>query len=320
MLALSFASLCASAVWPTLGVVFNNTNWCFSKGLLCVLHFMLSLPGGLSFVGRPHFPAPKCELTVFDLGNGGATHVRAEGADWLLDCGQGYDYRSVVLPYLRSRGVNGLDGLVLTHGSAPHIGAASSVLEDLHPQIVVDSALKDRSRLHREFQATLEKKETGRRIVTRGDVIEMGPDARFRVLFPPAGWEKSAADDKAIVLLLEAGGERVLFTFDSGFSTEEWLLRNEPDLRADLLVKGLHSKDLSGTPDFLARVRPQVIICAPPRLGASTNLDEWAEEVRQSGCALFRQDQTGAVQVTIRNGQFRAEGFANGQAFRSRTR
>jgi beta-lactamase superfamily II metal-dependent hydrolase len=140
------------------------------------------------------------------------------------------------------------------------------------------------------------------------------------VLFPPAGWEKSAADDKALVLLLEAGGERALFTFDSGFSTEEWLLQNEPELHADLLVKGQHGKDLSGTPDFLARVHPRVVICAPPRLGASTNLDEWAEDVRERGIELFRQDQTGAVQVTIRPGTLRADGFVNGQTFRSRAR
>ena len=46
-------------------------------------------------------------------------------------------------------------------------------------------------------------------------------------------------------------GRRVLFTSDSGYATEQWLLENEPDLRADILVKGQHGKDLSGTPGFL---------------------------------------------------------------------
>ena len=209
VLALGLASLAASAALPVLGLIFNNANYCCATALYEVLRFFAAAPGGFIYVGHPRLPpTPACELTVLDLGNGGATHLRGRTEpDWLIDCGQGYEYDHVVLPYLRLHGVNSLDGLALTHGSAPHIGAALSVLNDFHPPVVVDSGLKDRSSARRHIHTTLEDRQTGKRIVTRGDVIEISPRARLRVLYPPAGLERPRRTTKALVLLLEAGGE-----------------------------------------------------------------------------------------------------------------
>ena len=49
--------------------------------------------------------------------------------DWLFDPGGERDFKRVVRSYLRSRGVNRLDGLVLTHGDATHIGGADAVMQ-----------------------------------------------------------------------------------------------------------------------------------------------------------------------------------------------
>jgi competence protein ComEC len=139
------------------------------------------------------------------------------------------------------------------------------------------------------------------------------------VLYPPAGLQRSSADDKALVLRLEAAGRRILFTSDSGYPTEQWLIDNEPDLRADILVKGQHAKDLSGTPDFLRAVHPQAIISAPPEYGASPEAhDEWAESVKSQGIALFRQEKTGGVRIAITRKALEIAGFLNGQTLISR--
>jgi beta-lactamase superfamily II metal-dependent hydrolase len=108
---------------------------------------------------------------------------------------------------------------------------------------------------------------------------------------------------------------------DSGFTTEQWLLENEPDLRSDIVIKGQHAKDLSGTLDFLARVQPQAVICTALGYGESpAKLDPWRHEVEQRGVAVFRQDHCGAVQIEIRDHAFELRGFVNGQTFRSRAR
>jgi beta-lactamase superfamily II metal-dependent hydrolase len=66
--------------------------------------------------------------SALDLKSGGALHIRTPESDWLCDTGSLRDYDRVVRQYLRSRGVNRLDGLILTHGDAGHIGGGCGVL------------------------------------------------------------------------------------------------------------------------------------------------------------------------------------------------
>ncbi|HYR57321.1 MAG TPA: ComEC/Rec2 family competence protein, partial [Chthoniobacteraceae bacterium] len=299
VLALGLATTLSAPIWLRLALLFNNANWLVAKAFLFVLRISAEMPGGYIYVEWPHFaPSPACELTVLDLGEGGGIHLRSGARDWLLDCGSGTEYNRTVLPYLRSRGVNSLDGLLLTHGDAHHIAGAFAALDDFRPRCLVDSPVHDRSPTRSVLHAHFAARRIGKAIFERGDFLRVAPGASLRVLFPPAGLKRNMADDKAFVLQLESAGTRVLFMSDSGFSTEQWLLENEPDLRSDVLVKGHHAKDISGTPDFLARVQPQAVICTqfdPMRSVAP--LDAWEKDVVARGIAVFRQDRTGAVRV-----------------------
>jgi beta-lactamase superfamily II metal-dependent hydrolase len=92
-------------------------------------------------------------------------------------------------------------------------------------------------------------------------------------------------------------------------------------LRSDIVIKGQHAKDISGTLDFLARVQPQAVICSALGYGElPAKLDPWEQNVEQRGIAVFRQDRCGAVQIDIRDHGFELRGFVNGQTFRSRAR
>jgi competence protein ComEC len=321
VLALGLATVLMATVWTTGAMLFSNANWLCAKTLLLVVKGFALLPGGHVYVeARRPVGGVAAELTLLDLGTGAAAHLRTGGRNWLIDCGDAANYGRTVLPYLRSRGVNRLDGLLLTHGDVQHIGAAGSLISDFVPRQIVDSVLRDRSptraRLHRDLAA----RGIGKGLYQRGDTIRISESATARVLYPPVGLARQAADDKALVLRIESAGTRVLLMSDSGFSTEQWLLDNEPDLRSDLLVKGHHSKDLSGTPDFVRHVAPQAIVCgrsssddtAPP-------LDGWERQFAPT--PIFRQDRTGAVRIDLyHGGRFEVRGFVGGQTFRSRAR
>ena len=112
-----------------------------------------------------------------------------------------------------------------------------------------------------------------------------------------------AAEREALVCCIEADGMRVLLMSDAGFFTEQWLLANEPDLHADALVMGWHDKDFSGTPDFLSRVQPRVIVCSEPPFGATPEkFAAWKAPLEQNGARVFPQKECGAVQMELRAG------------------
>jgi len=322
VLAASTGSLLMAAVWKPLALSFNNANWAFASLLVGLLKFCTSLPAGYFYVETPRLSrSPTAEIEALDLGDGGAIHLRTGGKDWLIDCGNASAYERIVLPYLRSRGVNNLNGLVFAHGSTRHLGAAISVLDDFHPRAVAESVLMDRSPAHKRVHTELAQRKIGKALYERGDAIRLTDSVALRVLYPPAGLKRGPADDKALVLQLDCDGARVLFMSDSGFSTEQWLLENEPDLRSDLIIKGRHAKDFSGTLDFLARVQPQAIVCGSLPFGKQVEtLNAWENDTTQQGIVVFRQDHVGAVNVKIRDGRLEVRAFVGGQAFLSRVR
>lgn len=318
ILALGLFAVLTAPLSGFLAMLFNNANWACAKLLLLSVEVFAHLPGGHTYVETPRsfFAKPAVELTVFDLRDGGAIHLRSGSENWLIDCGHRFEYERIVLPYLRSRGVNRLDAFILTHGDARHIGAAQDVWRELNPVALFDSALKDRSQTRRQLHKALAEQQRGKRLLSRGDTAEVTGPVRLEVLYPPTGISRSVADDKALVLRLTVAGRRVLLMSDSGFATERWLMENEPDLSADVLVKGWHSKDLSGTTDFLSRVRPQVIIANATN--APEALDPLTIWSAQQSAALFHQEETGAVQVAIRhNGNLTIKATVTDRTFRS---
>jgi competence protein ComEC len=310
-----------------LATLFNNSNWLVAHAVLWTVRFFAQLPGGHLYVELPRaHAAPLCEITVFDLGAGASVHVRSARRDWLFDTGSAFSFENVVRPYLRTRGVNSLDGLLVSHGNSGHVGGALVALDDFSPREIADSPVRDRSPSRRALHAQLAARHIGKGIYQRGDWVLLLPAARARILYPPPGISVGSASDKALVLQLECGGSRVLFTWDSGFFTERWLMENEPDLKSDILVKGQHPSDISGTLDFIDAVAPQVIVCSVPERVQSLRpvfanagiTDEWARAVAARGIALFRQDQTGAVRIELQPDDFTVRAFLGDQSFRKR--
>ncbi|MEO6742681.1 MAG: ComEC/Rec2 family competence protein [Chthoniobacteraceae bacterium] len=323
VLALGLMSLLCATFSAKLVMLVNQANWVTAKALLASLALFSKAPGGYIYVEVPQFARkPACEITSLEVGDGAAIHIRSGDGDWLVDCGGAHAYDNTLLPYLRSRGVNRLDGIFLTHGDTAHLGAATSVFADFHPRSVADTIYSDRSPSRRDVHAHLAAAKFGRRYLQRGDEILLGKDATLKVLFPPPGIVRTQADDKALVCRIEAAGLRVLLMSDAGFPTERWLLENETDLRADVIVTGWHSRDISGTPDFLSRVQPVAAVCSRPPFGTPpARLAEWEDNVRALGAKPFQQDRSGAVRIELREDDgLTLRTFLGGHVLRSRAR
>jgi competence protein ComEC len=323
VLAGGLLSMVAAPFSSWLSVVFNNANWALTKTILGAVHLFAQMPGGHFYVEHPHWPSgAPLEINALDLKSGAAVHVRIGNRDWLFDAGPTRDYDRVVREYLRARGVDRLEGLVLTHGDAAHIGGASGVLRDFHPREVIDTMAGDRSSIHRQFIDLLATDRRLRRLCQAGDEFKLSREVTARILFPPAIFEGERADDQALVIqLVVSGKSRVLLMSDSGSATEKVLLRNYSDLRSDILIKGQHHTGVSGSPEFLDRVQPQAIVATSRDFPESERIKpEWAENVRARGIKLFRQDETGAVQIKIFGDRWEARTYVTSEAFRSMSR
>ena len=323
LLAIALLSLISAPVLPWLSIVFNNANWCLARLVLGLVHLFAQIPGGHYYFEHPRWPdGARVKINVLDLGPGAAIHTHARGNDWLFDCGSERDYERIVRQYLHAAGVNKLRGLLLTHGDSLHIGGAVSVVSELRPAFLIDNPLPDRSIVHRRLRTLFLEQGlvTGR--FTANESFHMGPDVTATILHPPRLCLADTADDQALVVQLKINGApRILFMSDSGVATETALLRSGIDLHSDIIIKGQHHSDQSGSPLFLQAVHPQLIISTSRDFPESERItDEWAELVRSSGIKLFRQDETGAVQLHFRRDDWEARAYLTGETFRSSSR
>jgi len=320
VLALAMLSLIAAPIWSGLSIIFNNANWLMSHAVLGLVHFFALLPAGHFYLSRFTESHTPIMITVLDEGTGGAAHVRANGYDWLIDCGGERNYERTLKSFLHRRGVNRLQGILLTHGDAHHIGAALETIADFRPREIYDNPLDARSSAQRRFRDAPGKPEP--RLLFRGDSLLLGRNVHAEILYPPPNIKIRSADDAPLIARLVISEQiRVLFESDAGAEAEVSLLRSGDDLKSDILIKGQHHSGDSGTPEFLDGVKPRLIIATSRESPVAEQItEEWSSEIERRAIKLLRQDLTGAVEIQFRGEDWTARSYLTGEAFRSSKR
>jgi ComEC/Rec2-related protein len=323
VLAIGLLSLLFAPLPFSLSLIFNNANWCLAKLVLGIVHVFAQLPGGHYYFAHPHFEGElMAKLTVLDLGVGAAAHLRSGNSDWLLDCGSERNYERILRPYLHSAGINQLAGFLLSHGDALHIGGATRLLDDLPPKCLIDNPLSDRSVVHRRLRRAFEERRLQSKRFGFGENIAISPDTSARVFFLHPSPGGTTADDQVMVVqLMVALSTKILMMSDSGYETEKALAESGADLRSDILIKGQHHSGESGSEAFLDAVRPRLIIATSRDFPAHQQLSkELVGRVRARGVKLFRQDETGAVELRFAPEYWEARAYVTGETFRSSSR
>ena len=97
--------------------------------VLCATLFIQPLTN--SHLGKGEFRA-----TVLDIGQGTAVLIETKTKRLLYDTGpiQGKDNagQRIILPYLRGRGINHIDRMVISHSDSDHIGGAATLLKEIN--------------------------------------------------------------------------------------------------------------------------------------------------------------------------------------------
>ncbi|RFC42573.1 MAG: beta-lactamase superfamily II [Verrucomicrobia bacterium] len=312
-LALGFLGLLCAPLGPVTPAL-NRSNAACAKVLLDCVAWSSSLPGGHWPVGSPWRRTPS--LVVFDAGEGGAILLGERGCHWLLDCGSTAHASQVLLPALALYGICKIDGLVLSHGDSAHVGGALPVFEKMSPPLVVKTAGKDRSPQVQKIEQGLLEAGAVLRRAHAGMALETPAPVICEILYPPPGLVPPVADDHCLIVRWSTPQWTILYTADSGFPSERWLLEHHPEkLRVDLWIRGSHGRETTGTDDFVRAVNPRLAIVAGSRFQQNQGaLEAWALKWRRQGMAVWLQKECGAVEAWPGTTN-RLRSFLSGQEF-----
>ena len=246
------------------------------------------------------------EITVIDIGQGDSILLRDwRGKTILIDTGGKVDFgqkeawrhrrstsnaERTLLPYLKSRGIDQIDHMVLTHTDTDHMGD----LEVLATRVRIKEINISKGSLKKDsFVRLLKRLNLPVETLEAGDQLSIF-DGSAEVLYPVEVGDGSNND--SLVLYGRFYGWSFLFTGDLEEEGEKTLLARYPQLRVDILKAGHHGSKDSSHPAFLRQIQANIaLISAGEKNRYQHPHQETLERFKELQIAVFRTDQQGAI-------------------------
>lgn len=155
-----------------------------------------------------------------------------------------------------------LDVVVLSHPDQDHVGGFPGVLSRYRTNIALESGF-GASTAHLEWDRLVQRRARTRLVAVAGQQMDFGDGVTLTVLHPPsAPLSGTGADENnnSVVLKLTFGNVSFLLPGDIERLAEQFLVKGETDLRANVLLAPHHGSRTSSSADFLAAVGPAAIV------------------------------------------------------------
>lgn len=248
-------------------------------------------------VNAPLAPSPATmQVTAFDVGQGTAVLVETPNHRLLYDTGAYYTPQSdggnrVIVPYLRARGIDHLDAVVISHSDNDHSGGALSVFKAVDVARVYSSlplahTLTAQAPNHQRCQAGQH---------WRWDGIDFAMLHPAAVSYDSDKWKPNA---RSCVLKVSIGEQSILLTGDIEAVQEDQLVHGAQaaDLAATVLLAPHHGSATSSTLQFLQAVKPQLALF---QVGYRNRFNHPRPDVYDRygrlGIQRLRSDESGAI-------------------------
>jgi len=238
-------------------------------------------------------------VSALDVGQGMAVVLETADHVVVFDTGPRYSADAdagsrVLVPYLRARGLNHVDTLIVSHPDIDHAGGARSVLRMLSVDLVWTSIAPG----HRLLGGTprLMRCEAGQRLALGELSLEMlHPDT---ALYEQA---RASTNARSCVVLASVGAHRVLLTGDIPARQEQQMiaraLATGRSLRVSLMLAPHHGSHSSSSAALITATAPQWVSM---QLGYRNRYGHphaaVLERYRAQGAVITRSDENGAVQ------------------------
>lgn len=228
------------------------------------LGLVLFLPAFL--LEAEKLPSGQIKMTVLDVGQGLAMIVETQNHTLVYDTGDKYSDEFnmadvVIIPYLRSHGISLIDKLIISHSDRDHAGSYRELFE----QVKINEVLTgEPDKIKMKSVSNVNKNVINKKLPVlqcRQDQQWQWDKVVFRVLSPKepiAGMKNN--NRSCVIHITTLTDKTVLLTGDIEKSIEKQLIKDYPDLKADVLQVPHHGSKTSSSTVFLEHIQAKTAL------------------------------------------------------------
>lgn len=188
------------------------------------------------------------DIHFLDVGDADAAIVVCDGEVLVIDAGE-TEHSQFIHSYLRKTlNVDSVKCVVITHPHDDHIGGIPAVLSACKVDMLLSPVVYYPGTPFETVVRLAEEQQLQITVAGCGDEFQIG-SAKCRVVSPIR--TSTNINDLSIVILIEYGNTRFLFTGDMERTAEEILVNSWEDIQADVLKVAHHGRDTSSMHTFL---------------------------------------------------------------------
>lgn len=242
---------------------------------------------------------------VIDVGQGDSILILAGGKSILIDAGE-KEYGKKVVSFIKEKGIEKLDYIIVTHPHSDHIGGMAEVVSSVGAEKIIVPKLPDSmvptTRVYENFLKSV--KDSGGKLTAAKagmtyDIAEInGLPVKMTVLAPADGASFEDLNDYSVAVRLDYNRISWLLAGDLSEDGEKALINSGADIDVTAYKVSHHGSSSSSSEKFLEKVTPRlcVISCGKdnsyghPHKEALDRLSEYTS-------SIYRTDISSAVSV-----------------------
>lgn len=276
------------------------------KAILIVLSVTL-----LIIIVQVFYPADNLKVNFINVGEGDCILIEAPNKINILIDGGGtpqsdFDVgNKIVIPYLRRKGINEIDLLILTHPHLDHLEGLLPILKEFKVDMVLDSGLLCDSSEYKEFISLILEKGISYHKAKAGDNFIFSNNLEIFLLNPLYDsdfYEESDFNNASIVVKLFYKNANFLFTGDIEEAAEKKLLVWQNILQSDILKVAHHGSSTSTNLEFFDKVNPNIAVITVGKNHFGHPSQKIIERLEDKNIQIYQTDEDGTVIIRT-NGQ-----------------
>ena len=247
---------------------------------------------------------PNMEILFLDVSQGDSIllHYPHNKYNILIDTGGNYNYeisKNIIIPYLKSKGINKIDYLILTHGDYDHMGESINLIENFKVEKVIFNC-GEFNDLEKELIKVLEKKK----IKYYSCIKELNIDDNKLYFLQTKEYDNE--NDNSSVIYFNYYNYKFLFMGDASTEREKDILEKYNLKDVDFLKVGHHGSNTSSSEEFINSINPKYSLIS---VGKNNRYGHPNKEVLDTlnDSKIYRTDQDGSIMFKIKKDKLQIE-------------